>query len=97
MLPQVRALQSLSGKHVPVPGLVSFDQEGAELGCPFFVCEHVEGDVPVPWAGSKLSEEHRRDIAGQFIAILGELHRLDWRGTQLASLHGGSEQRGRSR
>ena len=63
VLPQVYALQSLSGTRVPVPGLVSFDQEGAELGCPFFVCEHVEGDVPVPWAGSKLSEEHRRDIA----------------------------------
>ena len=92
VLPQVYALQSLSGTRVPVPGLVSFDQEGAELGCPFFVCEHVEGDVPVPWAGSKLSEEHRRDIAAQFIAILGELHSLDWRGMQLASLHGGSEE-----
>ncbi|MBR0899162.1 phosphotransferase family protein [Bradyrhizobium tropiciagri] len=93
VLPQVYALQSLSGTRVPVPGLVSFDQGGSELGCPFFVCEHVEGDVPVPWAGSKLDEGHRRDIAGQFIAILGELHRLDFRGTQLASLHGGAEER----
>ncbi|RZN30745.1 phosphotransferase family protein [Bradyrhizobium sp. Leo121] len=93
VLPQVHALQSLNGTQVPVPGLVSFDQEGTALGCPFFVCEHVEGDVPAPWAGSKLSEEHRRDIAGQFISILGELHRLDWRGTELASLHAESGER----
>jgi aminoglycoside phosphotransferase (APT) family kinase protein len=93
VLPQVYALQSLSGTRVPVPALVSFDQEGSELGCPFFVCEHVEGDVPVPWAGSKLDEEHRRDIARQFIAVLGELHKLDWRETRLSSLHGGSEER----
>lgn len=93
VLPQVYALQSLTGMRVPVPGLVSFDQEGAELGCPFFVCEHVEGEVPVPWAASKLGEEHRRDIASQFIAILGELHKLDWRATQLGSLHGGSGER----
>lgn len=93
VLPQVRALQSLGGTPVPVPALVSFDQEGTELGCPFFVCEHVDGEVPVPWAGSKLSEEHRRDIAGQFIAILGELHKLDWRETPLVSLRGESEER----
>jgi aminoglycoside phosphotransferase (APT) family kinase protein len=86
VLPQVRALQSLNGTRVPVPGLISFDERGGEIGCPFFVCEHVEGDVPVPWAGSKLDEEHRRDIAGQFIGILGQLHRLDWHGMPLASL-----------
>lgn len=93
VIPQVNALRSLNGTRIPVPELVSFDQEGAEFGCPFFVCEHVEGDAPMPWAGSKLDEEHRRDIAGQFIAILGELHRFDWRGTQLVSLHVGSGER----
>ncbi|WP_454644715.1 phosphotransferase family protein [Bradyrhizobium liaoningense] len=93
VLPQVHALQSLSGTGVPVPELVSFDPDGSDLGCPFFVCEHVEGDVPVPWAGSRLSEEHRRDIAGQFIAILGELHKLDWREMELASLHAESGER----
>ena len=93
VLPQVYALQSLTGTRVPAPGLVSFDQEGAELGCPFFVCEHVEGEVPVPWAASKLDEAHRREIAGQFIAILGELHKLDWRQTQLVSLQDGGEER----
>jgi aminoglycoside phosphotransferase (APT) family kinase protein len=87
VLPQVYALQAMAGTRVPVPGLVTFDQSGAEIGFPFFVCEHVEGDVPAPWAGSQLDEGHRRDIARQFIAILGELHKLDWKATPLAMLH----------
>src|SRR5882757_5830835 len=84
VLPQVHALQALAATAVPVPALVSFDQEGAEIGFPFFVCEHVKGDVPAPWASSALDEEHRRHIARQFIAILGGLHKLDWQATPLA-------------
>jgi aminoglycoside phosphotransferase (APT) family kinase protein len=57
------------------------------------VCEHVEGEVPAPWAGSELDEGHRRDIAKQFIAILGELHKLDWRERLLASLRGDGHER----
>jgi aminoglycoside phosphotransferase (APT) family kinase protein len=87
VLPQVYALQSMAGTGVPVPGLVTFDQSGAEIGFPFFVCEHVEGEVPVPWASSQLDEDHRRNVAGQFIAILGELHKVDWKATPLAGLN----------
>jgi aminoglycoside phosphotransferase (APT) family kinase protein len=88
VLPQVYALQSVAGTPVPVPGLVTFDQDGAEIGFPFFVCEHVEGEVPVPWASSHLDEGHRRNIAEQFIAMLGELHKIDWKTTPLARLNG---------
>lgn len=94
VLPQVYALQSMAGTRVPVPGLVSFDQDGAEIGFPFFVCQHIDGDVPAPWAGSLLDEGHRRSIAGQFIAILGELHKLDWKKTPLAMLNGRGNERG---
>jgi aminoglycoside phosphotransferase (APT) family kinase protein len=93
VLPQVYALQSMAGTRVPVPGLVTFDQDGAEIGFPFFVCEHVPGEVPAPWAGSSLDEDHRRNIAKQFITILGELHKFDWRRTQLASLSRAGEER----
>jgi aminoglycoside phosphotransferase (APT) family kinase protein len=94
VLPQVYALQSMAGTRVPVPGLVTFDQNGAEIGFPFFICEHVGGDVPVPWAGSQLDEGHRRGIAGQFIAILGELHKVDWKQTPIAKLNGAGNERG---
>jgi aminoglycoside phosphotransferase (APT) family kinase protein len=94
VLPQVHALQSMAGTNVPVPGLVSFDQDGAEVGFPFFICEHVKGKVPAPWASSSLDEDHRRDIARQFIAILGELHKVDWSKTPLASSGRAREERG---
>ena len=94
VLPQVYALQSMAETRVPVPGLVTFDQDGAEIGFPFFVCEHVNGEVPAPWAGSLLDEGHRRSIAEQFIAILGELHKLDWKETPLAFLNGAGDERG---
>lgn len=96
VLPQVCALQSLAGSRVPVPALVSYDDAGTDIGFPFFVCEHIEGDVPAPWAASTLDEGHRREIARQFIAILGELHKIDWRASQIASLQS-SEPRGEVR
>jgi aminoglycoside phosphotransferase (APT) family kinase protein len=94
VLPQVYALQSLASSRVPVPAVVSFDEQGAEIGFPFFVCEHVDGEVPPPWAASDRNETHRRYIAAQFIAILAELHKLNWRGTSLANLHDESGERG---
>ena len=94
VFPQVHALQSLTATKVPVPALVSFDQEGGEIGFPFFICEHVDGEVPAPWAASGLDEAHRRDIARQFITILGELHWLEWRHLPLSSLQDAGEERG---
>lgn len=91
VLPQVHALQSLAGSNVPVPALVSFEQEGAEIGLPFFICAHVEGEVPAPWAASQLDQDHRRAIALQFLNILGKLHRIEAGTTQLASLQGEGE------
>ena len=93
VLPQVYALQSLADTRVPVPGLVSFDQSGAEIGFPFFVCAHVDGEVPAPWAASDLDEDHRRNIALQFTTILAELHTIDWCNTPLGSLQGNGQQR----
>ncbi|WP_194456052.1 phosphotransferase family protein [Bradyrhizobium sp. CCBAU 53421] len=89
VLPQVYALQSLAGSGVPVPALVSFEQGSAEIGFPFFICTHVEGDVPAPWAASELDPDHKRAIARQFVEILASLHRIDASGTPFASLQQG--------
>jgi aminoglycoside phosphotransferase (APT) family kinase protein len=94
VLPQVYALQSLASSRVPVPAVVSFDEQGGEIGFPFFVCEHVDGDVPAPWAASERDETQRRDIATQFIAILAELHKLDWHEMPLAKLDHDGRERG---
>jgi aminoglycoside phosphotransferase (APT) family kinase protein len=86
VLPQVYALQSMANSRVPVPGLVSYSEEGECLGYPFFICEHVAGDVAAPWLGSGASEEHRSRIVGQFIDILAELHTADWQHLPLRAL-----------
>ncbi|WP_338831123.1 phosphotransferase family protein [Bradyrhizobium sp. 27S5] len=91
VLPQVTALQSLAGTGVPVPALVSSAQDGAEIGFPFFICTHVEGDVPAPWAASELDPDHKRAIARQFVEILASLHRIDASTTPFASLQQSGE------
>ncbi|OKO81750.1 hypothetical protein AC628_06185 [Bradyrhizobium sp. NAS96.2] len=91
VLPQVHALQALAGSGVPVPALVSSAQDGAEIGLPFFICEHIEGDVPAPWAASEIDPDHKRAIARQFIEILASLHRIDPSATPFASLQQGGE------
>jgi aminoglycoside phosphotransferase (APT) family kinase protein len=93
VLPQVYALQSLASSRVPVPAMVSFDDQGGEIGFPFFVCEHVDGEVPAPWSASERDETQRRNIAAQFVSILAELHKLDWREAPLARLHHESGER----
>ena len=94
VLPQVYALQSLRESRIPVPELISFEQDGAEIGHPFFISSHVDGDVPVPWASSSLDDEHRRRIAKQFICILGDLHKVAWTDTPLAMLRTSDDEKG---
>jgi aminoglycoside phosphotransferase (APT) family kinase protein len=86
VLPQVYALQSMANSRVPVPGLVSYSEKGDCLGYPFFICEHVAGDVAAPWLGSGASEDHRSRIVAQFIDILAELHKADWQHLPLRAL-----------
>ncbi len=91
VLPQVYALQSFAGSPTPVPGLVSYAQDGAEIGCPVFVSMHVPGDTPAPWAASALDADHRRSIALQFIEILGHIHRFAWKDSPLSLMHDAGE------
>ncbi|WP_050401540.1 phosphotransferase family protein [Bradyrhizobium embrapense] len=91
VLPQVHALQSLAGSGVPVPALVSSEQHGAEIGFPFFICTHVEGEVPAPWAASEFDPDRKRAIARQFVEILASLHRIDKGTTPFASMQLGGE------
>jgi aminoglycoside phosphotransferase (APT) family kinase protein len=86
VLPQVYALQSMENSRVPVPRLVSYSQQGANIGFPFFISEHVAGDVAAPWLGSGATEQHRRGVVLQFLDILAELHTIDWQHLPLREL-----------
>ena len=88
VMPQVRALRTFFGTATPVPELVSYCEDGGDLGSPFFICAHVSGDVPSPWAASSLDADHRREIGEQFVHILADIHARSWQDTPLAGLTG---------
>ena len=88
VLRQVAALRALDGGPVPH---CSVKWAGADLewfGRPYFAVPKLEGDVlrfgPGQW-GEKLTAEQRRDMAGQAMTALADIHRVPWH-EQLAYL-----------
>ena len=83
--PEFFALQSLQGAGVPVPQVYWYSDASDLFGAPFFICERVSGDAPVPWvaAGQDFSDEERAGLATQFVNALVALHKFEWRGTPI--------------
>ena len=72
---------------MPIPKVFFASDDAAILGAPFFLCERVDGDTPLPWGSqedSGLDGERRVSLAHDFIDALAALHRFDWRATPLA-------------
>ena len=89
--PEFCALQGLADSGVPVPRPYWYSDDGEALGAPFFVCEFVRGDAPVPWTadgGPAFDEATRLNLGDQFIAALAALHNFAWRGTPVADIGG---------
>jgi aminoglycoside phosphotransferase (APT) family kinase protein len=92
--PEFLTLQSLAGSAVPVPRAYWHSDECEALGAPFFVCEFVEGDAPVPWTadgGPAFDDAMRLDLGDQFVAALAALHQFAWRDTPVARLAGATD------
>ena len=92
--PEFLTLKSLAGSGVPVPAAHWYSDDDAILGAPFFVCDLVPGDAPVPWTrdgGPAFGEEDRRRLGGQFLGALAALHGFEWRGTPAAALDGATD------
>lgn len=93
--PEFITLQALKAAGLPVPGVFWYDDTGAVFGAPFFICEKIEGEVPIPWTadgGPAFDEVMRRQLGHQFFDILADLHNFDWRVTQAADLDVGVTQ-----
>lgn len=93
--PQFAALDVLQGSGVPVPRPYWYGDEVESFGAPFFLCEKVEGEAPLPWVAEgreAFPEPLRQTLAEQFVAALAALHRFDWRGTSLAALGEGIDE-----
>ena len=89
--PQFHALKALGDSGVPVPGVWWFSDDTTVLGAPFFVCDRVEGEAPLPWTadgGPAFDEATRGVLGAQFLDALVALHRFDWRGTGAEALSG---------
>ncbi|SRR5258708_7696469 len=87
-MPEFQSLSALQGSAVPIPRAFSASDDPSILGAPFFLCERVDGDTPLPWGGQQnaaLDGARRETLADDFIDALAALHIFDWRGTPLAS------------
>jgi aminoglycoside phosphotransferase (APT) family kinase protein len=92
--PEFHTLRALEGSGVPVPRAYWYSDDNTILGAPFFVCELVAGEAPIPWThdgGSAFDERTRRILAKQFVGALAALHELEWRGTPVAGIGGGTD------
>jgi len=75
---------------VPVAPIVGYETDPAVIGTPFFVMDFVEGDVPAvqpPYTASGFfadaTPEQRSRMLTSGLAVLAEIHRIDWRSAGL--------------
>lgn len=82
--PEYHALKLLEASDVPAPASYWWNDDEAILGAPFFICEKVAGDAPVPWGtgGSGFDEDFRNTIGRQFVSALASQHRVDCSGAE---------------
>jgi aminoglycoside phosphotransferase (APT) family kinase protein len=87
-------LQSAAAKGCPVAPTLGFEGDASVLGRPFFVMHCVDGRVPgvqpsfhtEGFMKEEASPVERRHLVESTIAAMAELHRVDWRATELAEL-----------
>jgi aminoglycoside phosphotransferase (APT) family kinase protein len=89
--PEFVTLRALHGGGVPVPWVYWHSDESEAFGAPFFICDFVRGEAPIPWThdgGPAFDEATRLRLAEQFVSALAALHRFEWRGTPVETLDG---------
>jgi aminoglycoside phosphotransferase (APT) family kinase protein len=90
---QARVMQALARSPVPVPRVLRLERDARHLGAPFYVMEHVEGEVPSevpPYHAFGLcldaTPDRRARMWWSGIAALAAIHAVDWRARDLAFL-----------
>jgi aminoglycoside phosphotransferase (APT) family kinase protein len=84
VLREARLLKALQGTQVRVPKVLAVCADEAVIGCPFYVMEHVRGEVIVAEVPASLdTPAERRRIAQELIDSLVEIHAVDWRAAGL--------------
>jgi aminoglycoside phosphotransferase (APT) family kinase protein len=84
VLREARLLGALEPTGVRVPRVLAVCEDEQLIGCPFYVMEHVEGEVIVSEVPEALdTPAERRRIGEQLIEALVEIHAVDWRAVGL--------------
>ena len=85
---EYRILSSLSGNWPYAPKPLAYTEDASVIGCPFYVMERLEGiilrkDIP---AGMFATTGEVRKLFEKFVAVLNELHSLDYQSIGLGDL-----------
>ncbi|HEY5193338.1 MAG TPA: phosphotransferase family protein [Solirubrobacteraceae bacterium] len=84
VLREARLLRALEPTPARVPRVLAVCDRDELIGCPFYVMEHVQGEVIVSDTPAALdTPEQRRQIGDQLIDALVEIHAVDWMGAGL--------------
>ena len=87
VLREARILQALAGSDVPVPTVLGVAGEGEAMDVPFYIMEHLEGEVCTSTLPAGLDDaEQRRRVGEALVDALGALHAVDWRARGLEDL-----------
>ncbi|MCW2958545.1 MAG: phosphotransferase family protein [Solirubrobacterales bacterium] len=86
MLREARILRAVQDTPVRAPRVLALGDDVSIIGAPFFVMEHVDGEVITDTMPAALDTvEDRRRISEEIVDALVELHAVDW---QAAGLDG---------
>lgn len=78
MVREARIQQSLAGQGVPVPHILAVCDDPDLLGVPFYVMDHLDGDVITDVEPQRLqTPQSRRAVAMNMVDTLVSLHRID--------------------
>ncbi len=84
VLREARLLRALRDTPARVPEVLAVCDDTATIGCPFYVMDHIEGEVIVASIPPVLdTPAERARIAEELIDALVEIHGVDWRAAGL--------------
>ena len=83
---EFRTVKALEDLPIPLPRMYWLDAEGKALGRPSLVMERMAGQASPPAFPPGMDAAFREKIATQFIDILSQVHRADWKARGLSFL-----------
>jgi aminoglycoside phosphotransferase (APT) family kinase protein len=79
MLREARVLCAVQDTPVRAPRVLAVGEDSSIIGAPFFVMEHVDGEVITDTVPAALDTVHeRRRLGEELVDALVELHAVDW-------------------